>query len=111
VGLDPVFSPFFLLFEKKTHLGMLSLNHHHRHVELKTSLFYSHWERDINFSNVLRAAFTRTDPESAKKKVKSSLSFALSGSACVKAERFTSSFLYAEVFFTASIYLQLDGCS
>ncbi len=34
----------------------------------------------VNFINVLRAAFTRADPESAKKTVKLSVFFALSGS-------------------------------
>jgi len=41
----------------------------------------------VNFINVLQAAFTLADPESAKKTVKSSSFFALSGSAGVKAAR------------------------
>ena len=41
----------------------------------------------VNFINVLRAAFTHADPESAKKTVKSSSFFALLGSARVKAAR------------------------
>ena len=44
---------------------------------------------DVNFINVLRAAFTLADPESAKKTVKSSSFFPLSGSAGVKAARRT----------------------
>ena len=39
----------------------------------------------VNFINVLRAAFSLTDPESTKKTVKSSSFFALSGSPSVKA--------------------------
>jgi hypothetical protein len=38
----------------------------------------------INFINVLRAAFERTDPESAKKADKSTVCYALSGSALLK---------------------------
>ena len=43
----------------------------------------------VNFTNVLRAAFTRADPKSAKKTVKLSSFFALLGSASVKAARRT----------------------
>jgi len=39
----------------------------------------------VNFINVLRAAFALADPESAKKTVKLSVFFALSGSALAKA--------------------------
>jgi len=41
----------------------------------------------VNFTNVLRAAFTLKDPKSAKKTVKLSSFFALLGSALVKAAR------------------------
>ena len=41
----------------------------------------------VNFTNVLRAAFTRADPKSTKKTVKLSSFFALLGSARVKAAR------------------------
>ena len=41
----------------------------------------------LNFINVLRADFTHADPKSAKKTVKSSSFFALSGSASIKAAR------------------------
>ena len=34
----------------------------------------------VNFTNILRVAFTHTDPKSAKKTVKSTIFFALSGS-------------------------------
>jgi len=43
----------------------------------------------VNFINVLQAAFTSADPKSAKKTVKLSVFFALSGSARVKAGRRT----------------------
>ena len=43
----------------------------------------------VNFINVLQAAFTLADPKSAKKTVKSSSFFALSGSVSVKAARRT----------------------
>jgi len=39
----------------------------------------------VNFTNVLRAAFTRADPKSAKKLLNLTVFFALLGSACVKA--------------------------
>jgi len=39
----------------------------------------------VNFINVIRAAFARSDPESAKKTVKLSVFFALLGSDCTKA--------------------------
>ena len=39
----------------------------------------------VNFTNILRAAFTHADPKSAKKTVKSSIFFVLSGSKRVKA--------------------------
>ncbi len=41
----------------------------------------------VNFANILRAALTRGDPESAKKTIYLTVFFALSGSACVKAAR------------------------
>jgi len=37
------------------------------------------WQTGVNFTNVLRAAFTLTDPKSAKKTVKLSSFFALLG--------------------------------
>jgi hypothetical protein len=43
----------------------------------------------VNFTNVLSAAFTHSDPKSAKKTVKLSVFFAHSGSAHVKAARRT----------------------
>ena len=43
----------------------------------------------VNFTNILRAAFTRADPKSAKKTVKLSSFIALLGSARVKAARRT----------------------
>ncbi len=43
----------------------------------------------VNFINILRAAFTRADPESAKKTVKLLVCFTLLGSALVKAARRT----------------------
>ena len=49
--------------------------------------FCSCFRPGVNFINVLRAAFTHADPESAKKTVKSSSFFALLGSARVKAAR------------------------
>ena len=39
----------------------------------------------VNFTNILQADFTRADPKGAKKTVKLSSFFALSGSAGVKA--------------------------
>jgi len=39
----------------------------------------------LNFINVLRTAFTLTDPESVKKRVKLSIFFTLLGSTSVKA--------------------------
>ncbi len=39
----------------------------------------------VNFINILHVAFTRADPKSAKKTVKFSVFFALSGYRCVKA--------------------------
>jgi len=41
----------------------------------------------VNFINVLIAAYTRADPESAKKTDNLTVFFALSGSACIKAAR------------------------
>ncbi len=46
---------------------------------------YNIFRHGVNFSNVLRTAFTLADPKSAKKTVKLSVFFALSGSARVKA--------------------------
>jgi len=43
----------------------------------------------VNFTNVLRKAFTLVDPDSIKNTVKSLESFTFSGSACVKAVRRT----------------------
>ena len=43
----------------------------------------------VNFTNVLRAASTRADPESAKKLIDLTVFFALLGSVCVKAARRT----------------------
>ena len=54
----------------------------------------------FNFINVLQAAFTCTDPISAKKTVKSSSFFALSGSASVKAAHRTLMKLTPGVNFT-----------
>jgi hypothetical protein len=45
--------------------------------------------QEVNFINVLQAAFTLQDPESAKKTVKLSVFFALLGSARAKATRRT----------------------
>ena len=39
----------------------------------------------VNFTNVIRAAFTRADPKSAKKLLKLTVFFVLLGSARVKA--------------------------
>ena len=47
---------------------------------------YNPW---VNFTNILQAAFTLTDPKRAKKTVKLSSFLALLGSACVKATRRT----------------------
>ena len=41
----------------------------------------------VNFTNFLQAAFTREGPQNAKKTVKSSSCFALSGSVCIKDAR------------------------
>jgi hypothetical protein len=38
----------------------------------------------VNFTNIIRAAFTQADPKSAKKTVKLSVFFEHSGSACIK---------------------------
>jgi len=43
----------------------------------------------VNFINILRAAFTRADPKSTKKTDDLTVFFALSGSAHVKAGRWT----------------------
>jgi len=43
------------------------------------------WELGVNFINVQSKAFTRADPKSAKKTVKWSVFFALSGSVGAKA--------------------------
>ena len=43
------------------------------------------WSPDVNFINVLQAAFTHADPKRTKKTVKSGSFFVLSGSVCVKA--------------------------
>ena len=54
-------------------------------VIMKRELLFLLRSSGVNFINVLRAAFTCTDPKSAKKTVKSSSFFALSGSSIVKA--------------------------
>jgi len=43
----------------------------------------------VNFTNILRAAFTRADPKSANKQLNLTVFFALLGSARVKAARRT----------------------
>ena len=44
------------------------------------------WNIGVNFTKILRAAFRRKDPKSAKKTVKLAMQlFAFLGSACVKA--------------------------
>jgi len=75
----------------------------------------------VNFTNILRAAFTTADPKSAKNTLKTSVFFALLGSESVKAfhkmfvksyqscqfhKNFTMSFFYAQVFCTTLLYLQ-----
>ena len=52
---------------------------------LKFFCTWAHIRSSVNFINILRVAFTRANPKSAKKTVKSSSFFALLGSACVKA--------------------------
>ena len=43
------------------------------------------WKPDVNFTNILGAAFTHTDCKSAKKDSQVKQLCALSGSVCVKA--------------------------
>jgi len=52
----------------------------------------------VNFIHILRALYMRQDPESAKKTVKLSIFFALSGSACTKGARRTLMKLAPGVF-------------
>ncbi len=53
----------------------------------KISAFSALFQPGVNFIKVLRAAFARADPKSAKKTVKLSVFFALLGSAHIKASR------------------------
>ena len=50
-----------------------------------TNLFFI--SEKVNFTNILRAAFTHADPKIAKKDIQLKQLFLLSGSACVKAAR------------------------